>query len=86
MTRGCPQALADVLLDLGPHGLERDPEGLEYLGRDPFAFMDQAEQDVLGSDVVVIEHPRLVLGEDDHAPGTVGEPFKHVAPPANARR
>src|SRR5712692_1845038 len=46
--------------------------------------MDQAEQDVLGSDVVVIEHPRLFLGEDDHSPGTVGEPLKHVAPPANA--
>jgi len=29
VTHGCRLALADDLLDLGPHGLERDPEGLE---------------------------------------------------------
>jgi hypothetical protein len=28
---------------------------------------------VLGPDVVVVEHPRFFLGEDDHPPRSVGE-------------
>ena len=58
-------ALADDLLDLLAHGLERDVQGLERLGGDAFALVDQPEQDVLGADVVVVEHPRLFLREDD---------------------
>ena len=44
-------ALADDLLDLAAHGLERDAQALERLGRDAFALVDQPEQDVLGADV-----------------------------------
>src|SRR4030095_4562688 len=44
-------------------------------------LVDQAEQDVLGPDVIVIEHPRLFLREDHHASGPVGEPFEHVSVP-----
>src|SRR5699024_12700029 len=39
--------------------------------------MDEAEQDVLSPDVVVVEHPRLFLGEDDDPTCSVGKSFKH---------
>ncbi len=70
-------ALADDLLDLRPHGLERDAQALEGLGRDALALVDQAQQDVLGADVVVAEHPGLFLRQDDHPTGPVCEPFEH---------
>ena len=70
-------ALADDVLDLLTHGVERDAERLQRLGRDALALVDQAEQDVLGPDVVVVEHPRLFLGEDDHTTGTVSESLEH---------
>ena len=69
-------ALADDLLDLLAHGVERDAEGLERLGGDAFALVDQPEQDVLGADVVVVEHPGLFLGQDDDATRAVGEPSR----------
>ena len=69
-------ALADDLLDLGANRLQADPEGLEGLGGDAFALVDEAEQDVLGPDVVVVEQPRLFLGEDDHSASPVCEPFE----------
>jgi hypothetical protein len=55
MTRRRRAALTDDLFDLAAYRLERDTKGLERLGRDPFALMDQPEQDVLGADVVVVE-------------------------------
>ena len=69
--------LADDLLDLLAHSLEGDAEALQGLRGHAFALVDQAEQDVLGADVVVIEHPGLFLGQDDHASGSVGEPLEH---------
>ena len=72
-------ALADDLLDLGADGLERDAEALERLGGDALALVDEAEQDVLGADVVVAEHPGLFLGQDDNPPCAVGEPLEHSA-------
>ena len=71
-------ALADDLLDLGAHGLQGDVEGLERLGGDALALVDEAEQDVLGPDVVVGEHAGLFLGQHDNSPGSVGEPLEHV--------
>ena len=53
--------MADDLLDLRADGLERDAERLECLGRDALTLVDQAEQDVLGADVVVVEQARLFL-------------------------
>ena len=69
-------ALADDLLDLGAHGLERDAERLERLGGDAFALVDQPEQDVLGADVVVVEQARLFLRQDDDSAGPIGEAFE----------
>ena len=77
VTRGRLLALADDLLDLLAHILQLDAEGLQRLAGNPVALVDQAEQDVFGPDVVVVEHPRFFLREDDHPAGPVGEPFKH---------
>ena len=73
VTRRGLAAVADDLLDLGAHGLERDAERLERLGRDALALVDQAEQDVLGPDVVVVEESRLFLREDHDPSCSVGE-------------
>src|SRR5690606_7794014 len=70
-------ALADDVLHLLAHGVERDAEALERLGGDALALVDEPEQDVLGADVVVVEHLRLFLGEDDHPTGTVGKALEH---------
>src|SRR5204863_6006722 len=74
-------AVADDLLDLGSHRLQRDAERLERLGGDPFAFVDQAEQDVLGTDVVVVEQARFLLGEDNDPSRSVGEALEQNEPP-----
>jgi len=54
-------APADDLLDLLPHGVQADAQRLERLGCYTVALADEAEQDVLGADVVVIEHPGFFL-------------------------
>ena len=54
-------ALADDLDDLGPDGFEVDAKALERAGGDALTLVDQAEQDVLGPDVVVVEEARLFL-------------------------
>jgi hypothetical protein len=43
--------------------------------------VDQAEQDVLGSDVVVVEQARFLLGEDHDSSGSVGEALEQNDPP-----
>src|SRR5690606_19414249 len=74
-------ALADDVLHLLPHRVEGDVEGLHRLRGDALALVDQPEQDVLGADVVVVEHPRFFLREDDHAASTVREPLEHDTSP-----
>jgi len=61
--------------------LELGAELLEHLGGHALTLADQAEEDVLGADVVVIEPPCLLLGEHDDATSAVGEPFEHGATP-----
>jgi hypothetical protein len=79
-------ALADDLLDLGADRLQRDAERLQRLGGDPLALVDQAEQDVLGADVVVVEEPSLLLCEHDDTSSPVGEALKHAKPPGTRRQ
>jgi len=38
--------------------------------------VDETQQDVLGPDVVVVEQPRLFLGEHDNPAGTICEAFE----------
>ena len=71
--------VADELLDLAACGLQRDAEGLQALGGHALTLVDQPEQDVLRADVVVVEQPRLFLGEYHDPPGPVGEPLEQRA-------
>ncbi len=72
-------ALADDLLDLLANAFERNAQTLESLGRDALSLVDQPEQDVLGADVVVVEHAGLFLGQHDHPAGSVGKSLEHVS-------
>jgi hypothetical protein len=69
--------LADDLFYLLTHTLKRDAEALQRLGRHALTLVDEAEQDVLRADVVVVEHPGFFLRQDDDSTGTVGEPLEH---------
>ena len=46
---------ADLLLDFHPDGLQVEPHFLEHVDGDALAKFDQAEQQVLGADEIVIE-------------------------------
>ena len=39
--------------------------------------MDQAQEDVLGPDVVVVEHAGFFLSQNHHTAGPVGKPLEH---------
>ena len=71
-------ALTDDLLDLAADRFERDAQRFQSLGGDAFALVDEAEQDVLGADVVVFEKFRFFLREHHNASCSVGEPFEHL--------
>ena len=42
--------------------------------------MDEAEEDVFGADVAVVEQARFFLGEHDDSTGPVCEAFEHALP------
>jgi hypothetical protein len=58
--------------------LDRDVEGVEGSGSDPIPFAEEAEQDVLSADVVVLEEAALVLGQHDYLAGWLGEALEHA--------
>ena len=72
-------ALADDAGDLGADLLHRDVEALEHAGGEPLLLAEEAEQDVLGADVVVLEGAGLVLGENDDLPGSLGEALEQAS-------
>ena len=69
--------LADHLLDLLADCDERDVEVFERLGGEPLALVDEPQQDVLGADVIVVEHARLFLREHHDPSSTICESFEH---------
>ena len=73
-------ALADDLDDGGANGLALDLHGLQGLGGDALTLGDQAEQQVLRADVVVLETASLVLREHDDPASAVGKAFEHASP------
>ena len=81
VTGGGCLPLADDLFDLLADGLQRDVQGFECLRSDALALVDQAEEDVLGADVVVVEHPRFFLRENHDAPGAIRESLEHLTRP-----
>ena len=68
---------ADDAHDLCAHTLDGDVERLEHAGGKTLLFAQEAEQDVLGADVVVLERPRLFLRQDDHLAGSLCESLEH---------
>ncbi len=70
-------APADDRLDLLAHLREVDAQGLEHFGREALTFGDNAEQNMLGPDVVIAEPLRLFLGQHDAAPRAFGKRFPH---------
>ena len=70
-------AAADDGLDFRAHLRKIDAERLEHFGRETLTLGNNAEQDVLGSDVVVAQALGLFLREDDRASCSLGERFPH---------
>jgi hypothetical protein len=44
--------------------------------------MDNSKQQMLGADVVVVEHPGLFLSQDNNPTRPVSKPLKHFRRPA----
>jgi hypothetical protein len=70
-------AAADDPLDLGPSGAELHPEGVQDLARNPRLLGDEAEQEVLGADVVVAEQPGFFLRQHDDPAGAGSVTLEH---------
>ena len=70
-------AALDELLDFEADLAQIDVEVLQHVGRHAAAFFDQAQQDVLGADVFVVEALGLLIGQLHHLAGTVGKSFVH---------
>ena len=72
-------ALADDLLYLLADAVERNAQGLKGFGGNTFTFMDQTQEDVFGTNVIVVQHACLFLGKHNYATGTVRKSLKHFA-------
>ena len=72
--------LTDDLNDRGAHGLAFDPHRLQGLRGHALTLRDQAEQQVLRANVVVLKTAGLVLREHDDTTRTVSKAFEHVSP------
>ena len=66
-------AAADDELDRGAHLGQLDVHVLEHAGRHALTFPDQAEQEVLRADVVVVEALGLLLRQGEDLARAVGE-------------
>jgi hypothetical protein len=71
-------AAADDELDSGAHLRQLDVHVLEHARGDALALADEAEEEMLRPDVVVVEALRLVLGEGQHLPRSIGELVESV--------
>jgi len=74
-------AAPDQVLDLRVNVLERDVQRLERLGGDAVLLAYQTEKQVLGADVVLVEHARFFLGVHNDPTRLFGEAFEHEARP-----
>jgi hypothetical protein len=74
-----PASLTDSPLNGDPHLLCADIQALQHAQGDAPLFRHQAQQDMLGANVAVIQAPGLLLRCRQHAPGTFGETIKVVS-------
>ena len=77
-------ALTHDARHLRAHLFDGDVEGFEHPRREALLLAQQAEQDVLGADVVVLQRPGLVLCEDDDLASPLCEPLEHPLNPSAA--
>ena len=75
---GCSRRI-DRRHDLRANEFDGDSQSAQHAGGESLLLAQQAEQDVLGADVVVLQRPRLFLRELDHVPGRLGESLEHHA-------
>jgi len=71
-------SLADDAADLVAHLLDGDVERLEHAGGEALLLAEQAEENVLRADVVVLQRPGLVRRENDDLASPLGKAFEHV--------
>ena len=64
--------------DLLADAVAGEAEARQDLAADRLGLAEQAEQDVLGPDVVVVQQPRLFLGQDDDVARSVSESLEHA--------
>ena len=83
MTRGGRLPGTDGFLYLLTDPLERDAERLERLRGDALVHAQHPQEEVLGTDVVMVEKSRLFLGEDY---GSAGLARKQIHPPTRGKR
>ena len=67
----------DELLDLEAHLAQINIEIAQDVGPDAGAFLDEAEQDVLGPDVFVVEALGLLVGEGHDLASPICKAFEH---------
>ena len=72
--RGRAARLAQDVDHLVAHLVEVDAQALQHAGGDALALADQPEEEVLGTDVVVAQPPRLVDGQLDDPLGARRQP------------
>jgi hypothetical protein len=75
-------ALADDARDLRTDLFDRDVERLENPRGETLFLAQQAQEDVLRADVVVLQRPRLVLCENDNLSGPLGESLEQLLRPS----
>ena len=71
----------DRLLHLFTHSFQTDAQRFQRLGCHALTLVDEAEQDVLGPDEVVVQQARFFLGQHQHSSGSVGKAFKQRCQP-----
>ena len=57
---------AHLLLDGGAHGLKVEAHLLEHAHGDPLPQLDQAEQNMLGAGIIMVETVRFLAGQGQH--------------------
>ncbi len=68
----------DRLFYLHPHRLKVDTERSQRLGRHVVALTDKAKKEVLGTDEVVVQQARFLLGQHQHPASIISEAFEHL--------